>query len=317
MIKVLFVCSGNKQGKPSPVIYNQAKALEQLGCSISFYLVKGKGLFGYIKNISGLRKSQNLGGYQIIHAHGISSLVASFIRKKPIVVSLLGSELLQHTTFRWFFRFMSRYFWDSTIVKSKELAELIGDKKNKKVLVIPNGVDLQRISLIDKEIAKAKVGFSLSRPTILFLADPSRKSKNYSLAKEAIELLGGADFDFKVIWNAPIDMVPYYLNASDVVILSSLWEGSPNVVKEAMACNIPIVSTNVGDVKTLFEGTKGCFLSSFKKEDFANNIREALSFAKEYKYTNGRERIVELGLDSSSISARIIDIYNNLIMQKN
>lgn len=316
MIRILFICSGNKAGQPSPVIYNQAKALEQFSCSINFYLVKGKGPIGYLKNIKNLKKTQRLGDHQIIHAHGFSSFVASFIRKKPLVVSLLGSELLQHNTLRWFFRIMSKFYWARTIVKTREQAEIIGFSNNKRVFIIPNGVDLERITLIDKTIAKEKVGFSLIKPTVLFLADPLRKSKNFTLAQEATKLISEIDFDFKVVWNSPIDMVPYYLNASDVVVLSSLWEGSPNVVKEAMACNTPIVSTCVGDVKTLFEGTKGCFIASFNNVDFASKIKEALSYAKEYKYTNGRERIVELGLDSSSISARIIGVYNDLIRQK-
>ena len=138
------MCSGNKSGQPSPVIFNQAKTLEQHGCGINFFLVKGKGLFGYFKNIKELKKRIKLENFHIIHAHGLSSFVASFIRKKPIVVSLLGSELLQHTTLRWFFRFMSNYFWDITIVKTQELAEIIGYRKNQRVSIIPNRSEERR-----------------------------------------------------------------------------------------------------------------------------------------------------------------------------
>ena len=96
----------------------------------------------------------------------------------------------------------------------------------------------------------------------------------------------------------------------ELVILTSLWEGSPNVIKEAMACNCPIVSTNVGDVRWVIGDTEGCYITSFDPEDVAEKIKLALEFGKR---TNGRDRIIELGLDSETIAKRLIDIYSKVL----
>ena len=104
--------------------------------------------------------------------------------------------------------------------------------------------------------------------------------------------------------------MPVYLNAADVLLLTSKWEGSPNILKEAMACNCPIVSTDVGDVKWLLGDLEGHYLSSFDAVDFSKKIKQAFIFGKR---TCGRKRIYELGLDSENIADRIITIYNMVI----
>lgn len=106
------------------------------------------------------------------------------------------------------------------------------------------------------------------------------------------------------------------MNASDVLLFTSKWEGSVNVVKEAMACNCPAVSTDVGDVRWVTGNTDGCFISNFKPEDVADKITLALQFSKEKCRTNGRERIIELGLGSETIANRILVVYNNVIERR-
>ena len=73
--------------------------------------------------------------------------------------------------------------------------------------------------------------------------------------------------------NTNKDLIPYYMNSADCILFTSIQEGSPNVIKEALACNIPIVSTNVGDVKERLETIDGCFVI----DDYdAKNLAEAL-----------------------------------------
>lgn len=103
------------------------------------------------------------------------------------------------------------------------------------------------------------------------------------------------------------------MNASDVVVLTSLWEGSPNVIKEAMACNRPIICTNVGDVSLVFGNTLGCYLISFDPKDVVSKLTMALSFSEKHDKTNGRRRIFELGLDSKTVANRIINIYQSIL----
>jgi len=92
--------------------------------------------------------------------------------------------------------------------------------------------------------------------------------------------------------------------------LTSKWEGSPNIIKEAKACNIPIVCTDVGDVRWLLDGVDGCYITSQNPNDIADKLHRALSFNKR---TTGREKLIQLGLDSTIIAQRIIEIYENVL----
>ena len=109
--------------------------------------------------------------------------------------------------------------------------------------------------------------------------------------------------------------MPFYHNAADMVLLTSLWEGSPNVIKNAMACNIPIVSTDVGDVREVVGDTEGCFITSFHPQDVAEQIEMALAFAGTKGRTKGRKRLVEWGLDSKTVVKRIIGVYKEVLLR--
>jgi teichuronic acid biosynthesis glycosyltransferase TuaC len=95
--------------------------------------------------------------------------------------------------------------------------------------------------------------------------------------------------------------------------VTSFSEGSPLVIKEAMACNCTIVSTNVGDVEWVLGDTEGCYIAVFDAKDVAKKLKLAIEFREEHQYTNGRNRITELGLDSETIAGRIMEVYKKVI----
>jgi len=111
--------------------------------------------------------------------------------------------------------------------------------------------------------------------------------------------------------NQPHRTVPAHLNAADVLVLTSDAEGSPMVVKEAMACNVPVVSTAVGDVPQLFSGLPGHWLCSQDPREIADALEAALRFGKR---TQGRSRMADLDLDP--ISRRIIAVYEWVLTQR-
>ncbi len=104
--------------------------------------------------------------------------------------------------------------------------------------------------------------------------------------------------------------MPVYLNAADVLLLTSKWEGSPNILKEAMACNIPVIATKVGDIEYLFRNTEGYYYSNPASDKLAEKINYVLNNGIK---PNGRQRIIDLKLDSESITDKLIQIYQDVL----
>jgi teichuronic acid biosynthesis glycosyltransferase TuaC len=140
--------------------------------------------------------------------------------------------------------------------------------------------------------------------------------KNYILAERAVKYIDDNRIKLITVSGIPNSELPFYYNAADVLILTSLWEGSPNVIKEAMACNCPIVSTDVGDVRSILGETEGTYLTSFDYRDVAEKLSAAIKFTETSGRTKGRERIMEKGLDSGSVSEKLINIYISVIKSK-
>jgi glycosyltransferase involved in cell wall biosynthesis len=310
-MKVLFVLSGNKD-KTSGLVANQAQSILQAdpAINIDYFYVKGKGLSGYLKNRKPLRQKIKEFDPALIHAHYsfCGFLAALTFSGKPIVTSLMGSDL--HLRFSWrFILFFASFFWKAIIVKSQ------GMKKNylaAKTYVIPNGVDLSKYPSLEKKEARHKLGLDQEKTYVLFLADPKRKEKNVELAKQAFQQLNMENAELLIVHDIPHDQTRLYYYAVDILVLTSLYEGSPNVVKEAMVCNCPVVSTDVGDIKILFETVEGNYMAGFDVSSFSEKLKQALVFSKQYHRTKGRAKIVSLGINADHIAAKIISVYKSV-----
>jgi len=184
----------------------------------------------------------------------------------------------------------------------------------KKSSVIPNGIMLDRVKYSENGY-KDELGLDPDKKYILFLGNKKSKTKNYKLFKEAVGLIKSDDISVVAPYPISHDQVVKYLNSVDVLVVPSLMEGSPNVVKEAMACNCPVVATDVGDVAWLFGDEPGYLLTGFDPKDVAEKIRMALAFAEEKRKTLGRERIKTLGLDSETVAQRIVSVYEDLLVK--
>lgn len=310
-MKVLFVSAGNYAGQPKEVVFNQGKALGKEGIILDFFCVRGGGLRGYIASLPLLRNRIKEFKPDIIHAHySLCGFLSCFAGSRPLIVSLMGSELHHKSILRAFSRIFARYFWDFTIVKSQEMDECLAVDK---AAIIPNGVDLASFYEFPKGEAIAKTVLDKGKINILFAADPSRPEKNFSLAQASVKLLDGTMTHLASLVNIPNQDMRWYYNAADVLLLTSDWEGSPNVVKEAMSCGCPIVSTDVGDVRTILGSVKGTYIANKRPEDIAVKLEEAMRFASKEGRTKGRERIRELRLDTESVSREIISLYNAVL----
>lgn len=324
-LKVLFVCSGARHGKPSPIVLAQGNSIIPALSSLSYFVIKKEGPIGYLMEMFRLRKFLKIGTFDIIHAHyGLSGFVALLARRNhKLLVSFMGTDILgaekDNGSLTWsslllakLNGFLARYFYDYCIVKSQQMFSILNTRRK---TLIPNGVDLDVFKPVRKDEARKLLGLDQEEKIAIFVSDPSRPEKNFHLAKTAVQLSNIPNLGLLTVYGLPHNQLSAYYNAANVLLLSSFHEGSPNVVKEAMACNCPIVSTDVGDVKQLIEGVNGCFISSFQPEDFAEKLEMAIQFSEINKQTKGRSRIVELKLDSGSVKECIAQVYQKVMAE--
>ncbi len=323
-MKVLFVASGNSRDGINTIVKNQGESLQKIGIEIEYFQIIGKGLISYLKHINKLKRYLLIKQYNIIHAHYVLSGWVALIsggRKSPLILSLMGDDaygsynsygnLELKSIFLIILSKIIQPFINRIIVKSKNIAETVYVKK--RLVIIPNGVDLTTFYKIQKIDARRQLKLEVAKRYLLFISDLSDSRKNFNLLKTVY--IESAIPNLEIITPYPIehDILPLYYNAADVMVFTSTAEGSPNVIKEAMACNCPIVSTDVGDVRWVLGDTKGCYLTSFNPEDVAHKIIEALEFSEKFDRTKGRERIIELGLDSESVAKKIVEVYNKVL----
>ena len=154
-MKVLFIASGN-HGAVTPIIKNQADALISCGVEIEWYLLKGKGFKGYLKNITPLRKYLREHKYDVIHVHySLSAFVASLAGAQPLMVSLMGSDVMAARWQKFIIRlFAAWYQWKAIVVKSNDMYHALGIHR---ALVIPNGVNLDRFCPMDKQKCRMRL----------------------------------------------------------------------------------------------------------------------------------------------------------------
>lgn len=319
-MKVLFVSSG-KQGKVNPIIQNQGDSLRRAGIEVDYFMVSGRGWKSYVKGIKPLRKQIKEGNYDVIHPHYAFCAylvnMAAIGLRKPLVVSLMGSDIWQHKWYPAFVRTWSWLWnWKAIIVKSSEMRERVGIKR---AMVIPNGVNMERFNEKSRTKCQEQLGWDSSKKHVLLPANPAEPRKNWKLANAAVELLNksrekraeSSEIELHAFNNTPNEETPIWYNAADVVVLPSFYEGSANAVKEAMACNAPLVTTDMGDCRERMEGTDGCYVAkTYEVEEFASLLEKALIFNGK---TKGRERLLEDGIADYQIAGRLIKIYEDSI----
>jgi teichuronic acid biosynthesis glycosyltransferase TuaC len=304
-MKVLFISSGNAKSGICTIVRNQGDSLIEAGINIEYFNIKGKGIVSYIRHIFILYRKIRNTKYDIFHAHySLSAFTATLAGCTPLIVSLMGSDTKTNKIIRTIILFFARTRWKAIIVKSGSMKSDLGIDD---VHIIPNGVDLDKVKpvTLDRTITGEK--------KILFPANPDRYSKYFQLAEKAVAYLKENHSSLQVVHSVSHDEIIQELNNSDVVLLTSRYEGSPNIVKEAMACNRPIVATDVGDVKWVIGNTDGCYITSHEPENIADTIKLALKFSETKGTTSGRERIIELGLDSETVAKKVIGIYEEVL----
>lgn len=305
-----------------PFIVRQAEFLRRAGVVVDVFHFKGDKKFGnYLAARRRLQKHIHDRHYTVAHAQwGQSAALAVLPKRLPLVITFRGNDLEGivgkngKITFlglvqRNVSKLMARLA-DEVIVVSESLGRHLARKD---FHVIPSGLDMEMFRPMPQAEARAFLNLPKDKRLILFAASTiENPRKRYSLAKEAVERLAKRfDAELVVANNVPHFSVPYFMNACDALLLTSVHEGSPNVVKEALACNLPVVSVNVGDVAERAGRVDGCVVCPDSTvEAIAAGLEKVLS---ERRRIDGTAAIRDL--NEEVIARRVIEVYKKAMLK--
>ena len=304
-----------------PFVTEQGEAIRALGHEVEYFLVRGN----YVKAVGALKKKIREFKPDIVHAHfGLSAITAELQGLVPVVTTFHNGE-----TLNWHVNFLSSLF----SLRAKHViyvAQHVRDLsyfKAKNYSIIPCGVPMEQMTIISKEEARKQLGWDSDKKYILFGGAFKNERKNYELLKEAVDKLKMTNDKLQI---ACIEMkglsraeCVLRMNACDLFALPSHSEGSPQALKEAMACNCPCLATDIADVRYLFGDEPGHWILRNPRmtherwdgdekslDEMVELLKEALMFEGR---TNGHQRILDLELSNEQVAARIVKIYEDIL----
>lgn len=337
-MRILVVCryKDNFVGNVAPFVKEQGEAIRALGHDVEYFLVKGN----YLKAVWELGKKIKEWKPDIIHAHyGITAIVVEMQSEVPVVTTFHDGE-----THVWYVNLLSTIF----SLRAKHVIYVAQHNRDlsyfkaKNYSIIPCGIDLDKMVITPKEEARKQLGWRDDTKYIVFGGAFDNTRKNYELLKQAVDLLKKENnienreenINDKLTKNIEIvelkmltrEECVLRMCGADLFALPSHREGSPQVIKEAMAVNCPSIATDIADIKVLFGDEPGHWLLRNPRntpwlweadekslDEMVELIKKGLSFPRR---TNGRKRIEELGLSNEQIARKIIQIYETILAHR-
>jgi glycosyltransferase involved in cell wall biosynthesis len=307
-----------------PFIAAQVESLRSAGVDVEVLHLErtqGRNVYrGLGKNVKALVSELEPDLIHVMYGGVMADAVTRALPARPVLVSFCGTDLLAGRGNGVVERIALRYGALASrraarraagiIVKSRNLFEALpGEVDRGRVWIVPNGVDVSRFRPLDRAECQRQLGWHRDHRHVLFPAPPSRPEKRYALAEATIELANTLEprVELHALEGVPHDDVPIWINAANAVVLTSAHEGSPNAVKEALACNVPVVSVDVGDVRERIEGVEGCFIAAPNPADLADKLGRALERGEPIA---GREHVAALSLEH--VAAKVHRIYASL-----
>ena len=302
-MRVLIVAR-NKKGNYAPFISEQIIALSKEGVEIEQFRLLRSGILGYVKEFPRLKKTIRGFKPDIIHAHyGLCGLFVNLQRKVPVVTTYHGSDIN-----------LPKVFWLSKIAIKLSAFNIFVSQKNLekasptgRFALIPCGINLTDFPNVKKEEARKNLNLKLDKNYILFAGAFDNPVKNAPLAQSAVSSIENVELlELKGYTRSEVS---FLLHAVDALLMTSFSEGSPQIIKEALACGCPIVSVDVGDVSEMIRGVEGCYIAERKTATITSLVKKAISFGRQ---TSGRKVIVEKGLTNDLIASKLIGIYRSV-----
>lgn len=327
--KLVFIINGweeNGQVKYSPFVKSQFESIKlYFPKSEIMVLLNNNNIINFLTNIKHVRN--NINSKTIIHAqYGTVTALTAVLSKKnnPLVISFCGDDVIgtKRSEFLWKLRsiisknisLLSGIFADQIITKSHNIYNYLPKKQQQKSTIIPNGVNRDVFYPFSKRDAIQYLKWKQEEKYILF--NPSsgnnRFVKNLPLAQEVFSRISEEmeNVSFVLIENKSPEEINIMMNAADCLLVTSFHEGSPNIIKEALAVNLPIVSVPCGDVEERLYKVSNSFTS---KDYSAENLSSlVIHILKEGNRSNGREKLESDGLLGDDVAKKIIKVYEKL-----
>jgi glycosyltransferase involved in cell wall biosynthesis len=292
-------------------VQEQIKGMRSVGLDVSVLFVdrRQEGPAAYYRMRTKVTNAVTEFAPDLIHVmYGgvLADQIACRYHVRPVVVTFHGSDLLGENLSGLARKIISRYGVycsrkaakraDGVIVVARHLVgALNGVVTLDKIHVIPCGIDLERFKPLDPLVCKQRLGWNPHSFHVLFASSNGDPVKRPRLASAAVVQINnsGRPAELHYMTGIPNVEVPLWLNASDALLLTSMHEGSPTVVKEALACGLPVVSVDVGDVAERIKGVEGCHLAPSEPAELAAKL---CLVRQNGKRLNCRARIEELSI---------------------
>ncbi len=259
----------------------------------------------------------------LVHAHGgEAGVVARLFLRGPVLISYCGADLLGSPAAdgsialswrirRWLLR-RHACLANATITKSKQMEDTLPPRIRSRNTVVPNGINRSLFRPMSRSKARSELGWRDDDVVVLFAANPDNERKGFKMARSACEIASKKidGLRLQVAWGVPPDKMPKLMAAADCLLFPSLSEGSPNVVKEAIACALPVITTDVGDVRYLLASVSPSRILPADPAELSTGLVELLSHPVR---SNGYE--VSEQFDERLVALRIADLYDEVLTQ--
>jgi len=300
----------------APFIVQQVDFLRRAGVKVQVFAFRGaKNPTNYVRAYYALRRQFQLQSYDLIHAQFGQSGILAFPNPVPLVVTFHGSDAqgiigksgnytISGRLLQQFSRFVARRA-DQAILVSSHLNKFLPTRSYH---ILPLGVNMELFAPMAQAQARRILDLDAAAPLVLFAANPLSTLKRFGLAQAAVERarIKFPEARLIALGNVPHHQVPTFMNACDALLLTSIHEGSPTVVKEALACNLPVVTTAVGDVRERLGAVEGCVVCA---DDSPETIAEGLTqVLTKRQRIEGRAAVQDL--DEKVVTRKVIEVYH-------